>query len=37
MDVWITGRLARAIQVVGTQIKEAAVSSGLVINERTTK
>ena len=35
--MWILGRSARAIQEVGTQIKEAAVSSGLVIKERTTK
>ena len=35
--MWILGRLARAIQEVVAQIKEAAVSSGLVINQRTTK
>ena len=29
--------MARAIQEVVAQIKEAAVSSGLVINQRTTK
>jgi hypothetical protein len=36
-DVWILRRKATAIQEVVTQITEAAVSSGLVINERTTK
>ena len=33
----ILGQLVRTIEVVATQIKEAAVSTGLVINESKTK
>ena len=36
-DMLVLGRLVRAIEVVVTQIKEAAVSTGLVINESKTK
>ena len=36
-DVLILGRLVRAIEVVVTQMKEAAISTGLVINESKTK
>jgi hypothetical protein len=35
--VWILGLSARRIQEVVTQTKEAAVSTGLVIKESTTK
>ena len=36
-DMLILGQLVRTIEVVATQIKEAAVSTGLVINESKTK